>query len=458
VVSIDLGISILLGNGDGTFQQHSDFPLSAGTPKLAVADFNQDGKLDLAITEGILLQTTVQPAPFGLNFDNQNVGTTSAAQPASLTNLAATSLTVGSVSLTGANPADFHIASDSCGTTLASATKCTVAITFSPTAKGLRTALLLFTDNAAASPQIVALTGTGLGTAPPAVSLSLSSVNFPPQLVSTPSAPTVITVTNTGDLTLVVNGIIFSGMNTTDFSQTNNCMGGLPGESSCAINVLFTPGAIGARSATLSVIDNAANSPQTIAVSGNGNTDFSVSPATPSVTITAGQTAMYALSLSPLGGFNQSVALTCSGAPATSTCTVTPSTVTLNGAAVPVSVAVATMARSNLLTKILFPMPGNTNYLLVAIVFSLVGIASTVNPRRRRGTYVHGPTVVSIPLAAIAALLCLALTQTSCGGGGSNGGMATGTQAGAYTITVTATATSNAATFTHKTELTLIVK
>jgi hypothetical protein len=113
VVSIDLGISILLGNGDGTFQSHTDFPLSAGTPKLAVADFNQDGKLDLAITEGILLQTTVQAAPFGINFGSQKVGTTSAAQPASLTNLATTTLTIGSVSLAGANPGDFQIASDS---------------------------------------------------------------------------------------------------------------------------------------------------------------------------------------------------------------------------------------------------------------------------------------------------------------------------------------------------------
>jgi FG-GAP-like repeat len=167
VVSMDLGISMLLGNGDGTFQPHSDFPLSVGTPKLGVADFNQDGKLDLSISEGILLQTTAQPVPFGINFGNEHVGSTSAPQPASLTNLGTTTLTIGSVSLAGANPGDFQIASDSCGTSLASATKCTVAITFSPTAKGLRTTSLLFTDNATASPQTIALTGNGLGTAPP---------------------------------------------------------------------------------------------------------------------------------------------------------------------------------------------------------------------------------------------------------------------------------------------------
>jgi hypothetical protein len=457
VVSIDLGISILLGNGDGTFQPHADFPLSVGAPKLAVADFNQDGKLDLSISEGILLQTTVQPAPFGINFGNQNVGSTSAAQPASLTNLATTTLTINSVSLAGANPGDFQIASDSCGTSLVSATKCTVAITFSPTAKGLRTASLLFTDNATASPQTIALTGTGLGTAPPAVSVSPSSLTFSSQLVSTPSAPTVITLTNTGDLMLLVNGVVFSGTNTSDFSQTNDCTSGLPGGSSCAINVIFTPGATGTRSAILSIINNAANSPQTIAVSGNGITDFSVSVATSSATITAGQTATYTLSLSPLGGFNQSVALTCTGAPATATCTVTPGTVSVSGAAVPVNVAIATIARSHALTPpIGFTMPRNTNYLLIPMLLLLFGIARKINAQRQHRTRFNVLAIVPVPIAAFAALLCIFLTQSSCGGGGTSGGT-TGTQAGTYTISVTATSTSNSAT-THTTSLTLVVQ
>jgi len=41
--------SILLGNGDGTFQAHTDYAAGEGPDGIAVGDFNGDGKLDLAV-------------------------------------------------------------------------------------------------------------------------------------------------------------------------------------------------------------------------------------------------------------------------------------------------------------------------------------------------------------------------------------------------------------------------
>jgi hypothetical protein len=45
-------ISILLGNGDGTFQNHIDSPTGPAPQRLTAGDFNGDGKLDLAVTNG----------------------------------------------------------------------------------------------------------------------------------------------------------------------------------------------------------------------------------------------------------------------------------------------------------------------------------------------------------------------------------------------------------------------
>jgi hypothetical protein len=46
------GVSVLLGNGDGTFQPHVDYAAGSRPTSIVVADFNRDGKLDLAVTNG----------------------------------------------------------------------------------------------------------------------------------------------------------------------------------------------------------------------------------------------------------------------------------------------------------------------------------------------------------------------------------------------------------------------
>jgi hypothetical protein len=101
-----------------------------------------------------------------------------------------------------------------------------------------------------------------------------NSLVFGSQSVGTSSAAQSITLTNIGPLSLTSISVSIAGTNSGDFSQTNNCPGTLTSNASCAISVRFSPTAVGSRSATVSVSDNAPGSPQTVALSGNAISFF----------------------------------------------------------------------------------------------------------------------------------------------------------------------------------------
>jgi hypothetical protein len=109
------------------------------------------------------------------------------------------------------------------------------------------------------------------------VSLSSTSINFGNVPTGMTSNPQPVTLTNVGTAPLTISAIAVSAGNVGDFSQTNNCGVPLPPNGSCTINVTFAPLTTGARSATLTITDNAPGSPHTIALSGTG-TGFSVTP------------------------------------------------------------------------------------------------------------------------------------------------------------------------------------
>jgi len=46
-------VSVLLGNGDGTFQAAANYPAGSSPVSVAIGDFNRDGKPDLAVANGI---------------------------------------------------------------------------------------------------------------------------------------------------------------------------------------------------------------------------------------------------------------------------------------------------------------------------------------------------------------------------------------------------------------------
>jgi hypothetical protein len=71
------------------------------------------------------------------------------------------SVRIRSISISGTNAHDFTQTS-TCGTNVAVGGSCTVTLTFRPSLKGKRSAVLKFEDNAIGGTQVVTLVGTGL--------------------------------------------------------------------------------------------------------------------------------------------------------------------------------------------------------------------------------------------------------------------------------------------------------
>jgi chitodextrinase len=97
-----------------------------------------------------------------IDFGNQTVRTTSAPRTITLTNSGGASLTVNSVTVTGAHATDFAEAS-TCAGSLAPGGSCAISATFTPGVAAARNATIVIADNGAGSPHSIALTGTGAG-------------------------------------------------------------------------------------------------------------------------------------------------------------------------------------------------------------------------------------------------------------------------------------------------------
>src|SRR5947209_1180290 len=214
-------------------------------------------------------------SPFG----NQRVGTTSPAQTVTLTNSGGAPLNLTSITIIGAQAADFAFAAgNTCPTgagSVAPGASCTISVSFTPAATGARAATVNITDDAADSPQSVSLTGTGV--TPPTATLSATSNAFGKQSADTTSAAQNVTLTNSGGAPLNLTSITIIGAQAADFAFAagNTCPTGAgsvaPG-ASCTISASFTPAATGVRAATVNITDDAAGSPQSVSLTGTGVT------------------------------------------------------------------------------------------------------------------------------------------------------------------------------------------
>lgn len=217
---------------------------------------------------------TLDPANTLPDFGDQPVtspATSSTPRMVTLTNSGSENLSIRQIAIvaggTNSGPNDFKIQSNGCQNSVTAGSKCIISIAFAPTSTGERSAALSITDNAAGSPQMISLSGTGV--TPSQVRLGPNPLDFGTQNVGT-SASMTLTLTNAGQTNLILgtNPLTIVGDNQGDAPEdfsinpnqaTTTCIANLSvaQNESCSISVIFKPTASGVRTAELHVIDNA---------------------------------------------------------------------------------------------------------------------------------------------------------------------------------------------------------
>jgi hypothetical protein len=263
---------ILFGNGDGTFEAPVGYPAGYSSGYLA-SDFNNDGALDIATSAvEIILQdsgTVITLSPTQLKFISQMVGTVSQPQVVQVTNNGGNSVTITSISATTnsgktAKSNDFQDLSY-CPSTLAAGASCTVDVFFTPEQQGNLSGYLAVFDTGGGSPQVVSLSGAGT-----VMQVAPRSLNFGTVTVGTSSKAMDVRVTNKGGTSVKITGITITGADAGDYAEVNACGATLGPGASCSIAVVFTPMAMGTRTAELNVADTGGGSPQRVGLTGTG--------------------------------------------------------------------------------------------------------------------------------------------------------------------------------------------
>lgn len=233
-------VTFLQGNGDGTFKT-SIQSLSPGfVNTLSPADFDGDGKLDLALAAypshaTVLLQSLgVTLSASRLIFGPRPIGTTSAAQSVTLTNTGVRTESISAITAItgdGSTPLVAFSQTNNCGSVLAPGASCTINVAFEPPQAGVLPGHLSVTISQ--GERTVSLTGVG----GPGVFLSPPSLSFPLTLDTTASGPQSLRLTNISPLPAPITSLATAG----NFSQTNDCAGAVPPLGFCSIFVTFIP-------------------------------------------------------------------------------------------------------------------------------------------------------------------------------------------------------------------------
>ena len=230
----------------------------------------------LSGTGNAVAQATVALSANAIDFGALVAGAASPAKSITVNNTGQAALTFSSITVGGANAGVFTLGGTcATGTAVSAGGSCTVTVTANASTNGAFSGNLALASNASNGAVSVALSGTVSAPAP-AVTANPSAVAFGTQTIGAPAATQTVTLANTGNVALTLNGIAVSGASTVTIAN-KTCGTTLAVGANCTVTLAFAPTASGTAAATLAVTSNAA--PLQVSISGTGTTAPAAKPA-----------------------------------------------------------------------------------------------------------------------------------------------------------------------------------